>query len=212
MAIAQSCPNITITPSFDSECIITEFGRKPPEKLLDRALIDETKCNTVCKNSTIRVDNLSLSPGVLQLTDAETNCHRVDCDVEIPMFDWRQCESDDTCSFGRTQIHRDIWQSPVRIYFLFTFELPYNSSLISFWAEPDFSISYTYNYPNINGNFSFEIQLLREWNAQGIEICFFAEIAIGQRTCLIKLCFPAQYFLDYTKKNKNLKKSILKSK
>ena len=50
ICVAQNCRNTTITPSFDSECIITDFGRKPENRYF---LLDETKCNTVCTNSTV---------------------------------------------------------------------------------------------------------------------------------------------------------------
>ena len=153
-----------------------------------------------CANviATVRVDSLSKPPGKLVLTDPTINCHSADCNVSIPMFDWKQCTEEDTCRFVRIYIGPDkIASTPETIYLLFEFELPHNSSLLSFWAEPNFYINDTYSHPYIKGRFSFDVVLLREWNAAGIDVCFFAEIAFGQHTCLIKLCYPAQYFLNF---------------
>jgi len=61
----------------------------------------------------------------------------------------------------------------------FEFELPQNLTLLNFWNEPDFSIYHTYNKPDIIGNFSINIDLLREWNAMGLDICFLPKFLSG---------------------------------
>ena len=59
-AMAQDqtmCKNNHITPSFDSECILTNYDRKEPG-----VIIDESDCNHVCKNSTVTY-NISVPTG-----------------------------------------------------------------------------------------------------------------------------------------------------
>jgi len=158
-----------------------------------------------CTNviATVRVDNSSLPPGKLLLTDPTINCHSTECNVVIPMFDWRQCTDEDTCKFVSTSIvkHGETGAPFTPKYFDFSFELPTNSSLLSFWIEPNVLFgNYTYIFPFINGRLEFTHNYLEEWEVQEIDICVYAEISFGQQTCLIKLCYPARYFLNLLKK------------